>query len=104
MGTLFAFVVALVGILALYVAADRRRTIAVCLVEHRRVRVARGRLPAEVLAEIEDVVKRGRLETGRIVLRRDSGTIDVRTRGIHDANALQQLRNAIGRFPMARFR
>lgn len=100
----FAIVVAVLGIVVLYVAADRRRTVAVCVVERRKVRVARGRLPAEVLAEIEDVVRRGRLETGRVVLRRESGTIDVRTRGIHDENAVQQLRNAIGRFPPARFR
>ena len=104
MDVLFAVLVAVVGIVALYVAADRARTLAVCIIEKRKVRVVRGRLPAEVLAEIEDVVRRGRVETGRVVLRRESGTIDIRTRGIHDPNAMQQLRNTIGRFPLARFR
>ena len=64
----------------------------------------RGKLPAEVMGEIEDVVKRARLVTGTIIVRKEDGMITVRTRGIRDENAMQQLRNAVGRFPKARLR
>ena len=97
-------VVAVIGIAALYVAADRARTLVVYRIERGKLRVVRGRLPAEVLGEIEDVVKRARLASGTIIVRKEDGAVMVRTRGIDDENAVQQLRNAVGRFPKARLR
>jgi hypothetical protein len=100
-------VVIVLGVAALYVAADRARTLVVYRIDPKsrnRLAVVRGRLPAEVVGEIEDVVKRARLATGTIIVRKEDGMVTVRTRGIDDANAVQQLRNAVGRFPKARLR
>lgn len=96
------FLVAAVG--ALYVAADRARTLVVCAVDGGRVRIVRGRISAEALSEIADVVSRARLRSGRVVVRKEDGAVMVRVRGIDDKNAVQQLRNAIGRFSLARLR
>jgi hypothetical protein len=107
MGTWVIVVLAVVGIAALYVAADRARTLAVYRIgpgARGRLHLVRGRLPAEVTGEIEDVVKRARLASGTIIVRKEDGAVMVRTRGISDENAVQQLRNAVGRFPKARLR
>jgi len=107
MQLLVILVVVALGFTALYVAADRARTLVVYRIapgSRGRLHVVRGRLPAEVKDEIEDVVKRAKLTTGTIIVRKEDGMVTVRTRGIRDENALQQLRNAVGRFPKARLR
>jgi hypothetical protein len=95
--------IALGALVALYVAADRARTIAVVEMERGKARVVRGKLPAKVLAEIRDVAERNRL-TGTVTIRRESGAVRVDLSGIDDPRATQQLRNVIGRFRLAELR
>lgn len=100
---LFA-VVLVAAIVALYVAADRARTIAVCVFERGKVRVVRGRLRAEVVAEIADVAKRMSLGSGEVRVQKQKDVAVIVVKGVSDPRAEQQLRNALGRFPLARMR
>lgn len=95
--------IALAALVALYVSADRARTIAVVALERGSVRITRGRLPPRVLAEIRDVAERNRLQ-GLVTIRRESGAVRVDLGGIDDPRAAQQLRNVIGRFRLAELR
>lgn len=64
---------------------------------------ARGRIPGELLRDLEDVLQkshvtgiiRGRLEQGRVALRAGSELDDA---------TMQRLRNVVGRFPAARIK
>lgn len=103
------FVIAFVAgaIAVLLVAASRARTIAVCRVVGRKVHVERGALPPAVLYEIREVVSRAALARATIELRRENGGVRVVVRDVSDADrdaVEQRLRNAVGRFPLARFR
>lgn len=89
------------AIVAVVVAADRRRTLAVVAFERGAARATRGRLPARVMAEIRDVAERMRIRSGRVTVRRESGTVRVDISGVEDERAVQQLRNVIGRFRLA---
>lgn len=91
-------------IAAVVIAADRRRTLALVTFARGKATVARGRLPPRVLAEIRDVAERMRIPSGEVLLRRDSGTVEVTLKGIDDPRAAQQLRNVIGRFRLAELR
>lgn len=85
-------------IVAVVVAADRRRTIAVCAFEGGKVRIVRGRLSPRVLSEVRDVAERNRLSGGKLVIRRENRAIRLDLDGVGDARAAQQLRNVLGRF------
>jgi len=99
------FVVIIVGALvAVYVAADRARTIAICAFERGKVRVTYGRLAAGPLGELEDVAQRMKLTRGKVRIRKQKEFAVVEIDGVSDPRAEQQLRNALGRFPLARMR
>lgn len=91
-------VVVVAVLTALWVAADRSRTIAVVQLGPGRARVTRGRLAAGPLREVDDVVTRMKLGGGKMVLRRDGERAAVSVDSRIDARAAQQLRNVIGRF------
>lgn len=96
--------IALAALVALYVSADRRRTIAVVVFERGSARVARGKLPAKVLTEIRDVIERNRVGSGSVTIRRESGEVRVDLQKVSDPRVAQQLRNVIGRFRLAELR
>lgn len=79
-----------------------RRLLVVETVRGKRVR-ARGRVPLEVLREIEDVLERARA-TAVLSVRLDGrdGVRVVVDHGTLDEGALQRVRNVVGRFPRAR--
>jgi hypothetical protein len=89
---------------AVWVAADRRRTLAEIAFERGRATVIRGRLPTRVLAEVRDVAARNQIPAGRVLIRREDGRPRVDLSGIDDPRAAQQLRNVIGRFRLAELR
>lgn len=91
-------------IAALVISADRRRTIAIVVLERQTANVTRGRLPPRVLAEIRDVAERNRLTRGKVSIRRESGEVRLDLHGIDDPRVQQQLRNVIGRFRLAELR
>lgn len=79
-----------------------RRLLVIETVRGKRVR-ARGRVPLEVVREIEEVLERARA-TAVLSVRldgRDSVRVVVDHGKLDDA-ALQRVRNVVGRFPWAR--
>ncbi len=92
------------ALVALWVVADRRRTIATVAFERGRAKVVRGRLPARVMLEVRDVAERNRIAHGRLTVRREDGAPRVDLHGVDDPRAAQQLRNVIGRFRLAELR
>lgn len=79
-----------------------RRLLRIDVVRGKRV-AARGRVPLEVLHEIEDVLSRAKA-TCVVVVQLD-GRDGVRARvttGSLDEGALQRVRNVVGRHPRAR--
>jgi hypothetical protein len=94
---LVALVVVVLAIAALWMAADRARTIAVCRFSLGRVQVVRGRLAPAPLAEVVEIGRAMRIHSGAVIVRREGGAVAVRVRGLDD-QAAQRLRNALGRF------
>jgi hypothetical protein len=88
----------------LYVVADRYRTFAVCRIEHGRMRVVRGKLPARVRVELEEVVARSGLKGGGFSIKREDRRPQLFVDGIRDPNVVQRLRNVVGRFRSAEMR
>jgi hypothetical protein len=99
-----SIVFALVALAAIYVSADRARTFAVCRVERGRLSIVRGRLPARVRGEIEEVVARARIESASFSIKREDGRPRLFVHRLDDANVEQRLRNVLGRFDVAELR
>lgn len=89
---------------ALWIVADRRRTIATVAFDRGKAKVVRGRLPPRVMLEVRDVAERNRIPGGRLTVRREDGRPRVDLQGIDDPRVVQQLRNVIGRFRLAELR
>ncbi len=102
-GTL-GLLVLVAAVIALYVAADRARTIAVCDIERGKVTVTRGRLSPRVLGELRDIASRARIPHAKLVVRKENGAPALLLSGIDDERTAQQLRNTIGRFKIAELR
>ncbi|HVK65130.1 MAG TPA: DUF3634 family protein [Polyangium sp.] len=94
---LVAFVVVVI------VSVERTRRLLVVEAQAGKVARLSGRAPAELAADIEDVLNRSRA-TGTIVLRLQGGRVVVRTEKGIDETTAQRLRNVVGRFPVARLR
>ena len=103
-GAAIGIVVLVCALVALLVAADRTRVIAVCAVERGKLRVTRGRLSPRVLLELRDIASRRRIVRATIIVRKEDGAPTLRLTGVDDAGTAQQLRNAIGRFKLAELR
>jgi hypothetical protein len=90
------------AVLTIGVAAARALRLLELAVSKGRVASARGRAPAELLRELEDVFERTRA-TGRVVLRIEGGSVRVHVEGMDEMTA-QRVRNVVGRFPPARLK
>lgn len=87
--------------IALAVRANRR--LLVVRAHAGRIVRARGRAPGTLLHDFADVLSRARATcTVALVLR--GGSVEVEVRGDAGPNVAQQLRNVVGRFPLARLR
>lgn len=99
-------IVIALGVLAAVVAlwASARAAVTICVLEVTagKVHVARGGIAPRVLADIEDVVARPRIEraTLRIVRDRNHGRLEVR--GSVSDTQQQRLRNVLGSVPLAK--
>ncbi len=103
-GQLLGIAILIAAVVAVVVAADRYRTVAVVTFERGKAHATRGRLPARVMNEIRDVAERMKIRSGKVTIRRESGTARVDLTGVDDPRAAQQLRNVIGRFRLAELR
>lgn len=90
-------------LLGLVLAVESTRRLLVLDATAGRVVRMRGRGPSDLVSDLEDVVARSRA-SGRIVLRLESGRVAVHASGSFDEGTKQQLRNVVGRFPVARLR
>jgi hypothetical protein len=104
MDTIVILVLAIAALVALWFVADRARTFAVCRIERGRMRVVRGKIPARVRTELEEVVARSGLASGGFTIKREDGRPTLFVQGIDDPNVVQRLRNVVGRFRNAEMR
>jgi len=94
--------VALLGLMLLIGWGIRKdRELFALRVSHGRVVVARGRIPAALLGELEDVLARSG-STGRLVAVRSTGHAELRLQGQFPGHTAQRLRNVVGQVPLAR--
>lgn len=102
--TLAGLALLAIAIAALYVSADRARTFAVCSVNRGRLTIVRGKLPARVRSELEEVVARGGVASASFSIKREDGRPTLVLHALDDANVAQRLRNVVGRFSVAELR
>jgi hypothetical protein len=68
------------------------------------LRLRRGRLPPELLRDLGDVLERSKARRVKVRVVVESGQPRVRSQGDLAPAIEQQLRNVVGRFPVARIR
>ncbi len=95
---------ALLFLIGVLVAADATRRLLVIDVVAGKVLRLRGRGPADLVSDLEDVLRRTKNATGTVMLYLEGGRVTVRTTGSFDEGTKQMLRNVVGRFPTARLR
>ncbi len=98
---LFAAAVIVSALVALVVAAGRARELCVLSVRDGRVAITRGGLPGSVLEALGDVMRRGQVERATLRVLRDGDRARVSASGLDD-RVLQQARNVIGIYPLAK--
>ncbi|MBN9164583.1 MAG: hypothetical protein BGO98_16835 [Myxococcales bacterium 68-20] len=91
-----------VAVGALYVAARRAVTIAELDIERGIIRVVRGGIAPPILADLRDVAKRPPIDGLQVRILRSSGRAEVQLIGSVTDHQAQQIRNVIGRVPLAR--
>ena len=71
-------------------------------VREGKARFIRGKIPPRLLDDIVDVVSRSALTAGQIRVVKEDGRPRVTARGNFEASQIQQLRNVVGTYPLAR--
>ena len=94
-------VAAVLAALFFFVLVPRMNELFLVSVREGEVLVVRGRVPAALLHDIADVVRRARLRRGTIRAVRESGHSRLVTSGIDDGTT-QRLRNTFGTHPIQR--
>ncbi len=91
------------GIAAVIYSARRHAELFVVRVQGGQARFMRGRLPPQLLADITDVVKRGKIDSANIHVVAERGEPQVVAPEL-SAGVLQQLRNVVGMYKVAQIR
>jgi hypothetical protein len=99
----FGFLVLVLFGLLFYLWLRGATQLFVLEVAQGRVRFRRGRMPPSLLSELKDVLRGTRVE-GTVAAVTDRGDVRVVARGDFDEGTLQQVRNVVGRYPLARIR
>jgi hypothetical protein len=89
--------------LPLVIALSRANELFCVRVRGGKFRLVRGRLPARLLEDIRDVLKRARVQDGQLRVVSEQGKPRVVARGIREAD-LQKLRNVVGSYQVAQIR
>lgn len=90
--------------LPLIVALARASELARFVVRAGVVTRARGHVPARMLADVGDVVRRPRVAHALVRVVLEGGAPRVLVRGAMTAAQVQQLRNVVGGYPLAKLR
>lgn len=103
-----SLLIALLGLalltLPLWWAIQRAPDLFVVEVDGGRCRLRRGRLPPRLLDEIGDIVRRNRVEQGKLRVTLEGGQPRVLTDAGFSPAAQQQLRNVVGLYRPAQLR
>jgi hypothetical protein len=97
----FALTLTAVLLLPLIVAISRSNQLFVLRVSAGQLKFIRGRMPQALFDQISDILRGSHAEGALIVVKED-GRPRVTTRGQFDAGLLQQIRNVIGLYPLAK--
>ncbi|HRI67639.1 MAG TPA: DUF3634 family protein [Polyangium sp.] len=92
-----------VFVVLVVMAVDASRRLLDVHVDQGRVLKLEGRVPVELVHDVEDVLQRAK-ESGRVIVRLEGNRARVRVSGEIGEGTAQQLRNVVGRFPTARLR
>lgn len=95
-----------VGVLVLALLLWTRNLNELFLVSVRegRALVVRGRIPAGLLSDIEDISRRPRVARGSLRAYKSEGSAQLTISGAFDPNQAQRLRNTFSLYPVARLR
>jgi hypothetical protein len=102
-GLAFALGVAAVLLLPLIVAVLRSNQLFVLRVRAGELKFIRGRMPQPLFEQIADIV-RGTNATGELIVVTENGRPRLVPKGHFDAGLLQQTRNVVGLYPLAKIR
>jgi hypothetical protein len=91
-------------VIPLAIAISRALDLFVVQVRDGTVRLVRGRAPARLLADLGDVVRRPRVSSATLRVVTEQGRPRLIARGSLSEAQLQQLRNVIGTWPVAKIR
>ena len=92
----------LLAMLLLWFAARGAITVCVAEVRDGKLEVTHGGLAPRILADLNDVLKRPRVERATLRILRSRGHAQVQASGDLSEAQLQQLRNVIGSVPLAK--
>jgi hypothetical protein len=93
----------LLSIVLLAFAAQRANELFVVSVDAERIEHRRGRIPGRLLEEIRDLLRRDRSHGVIKVISRE-GRPYLSVRGSFSNDVVQQLRNVVGLYPLAKIR
>lgn len=99
----FALLLAALLLLPLVVAVLRSNQVFVLRVHSGQLKFIRGRMPQQLYDQISDTV-RGSNAAGELIVVTDAGRPRVTSKGQFDPGLLQQLRNVVGLYPLAKIR
>jgi hypothetical protein len=102
-GTAFALGLAALLLLPLIVAIFRSNQLFVLRVRAGKLKFIRGRMPQPLFEQISDIV-RGTNATGHLIVVTENGRPRLVPKGQFDAGLLQQTRNVVGLYPLAKIR
>jgi hypothetical protein len=102
-GLTFALGLAAVLLLPLIVAIFRSNQLFVLRVRAGQLTFVRGRMPQPLFEQIADIV-RGTDTTGELIVVTEDGRPRLIPKGRFDAGLLQQTRNVVGLYPLAKIR
>jgi hypothetical protein len=104
MTLLVALAILAASVIPLAIAIARASELFTAEVRHGSVRLVRGRAPTRLLDDLQDVVARPRVRAATLRVVTEQGRPQLIARGELSETQLQQLRNVVGTWPVAKIR
>jgi hypothetical protein len=102
-GSTLALLLAAALVVPLVVAVARANQVFVLRVRAGQLKFVRGRIPQSLFDQIADIV-RGSSASGDLIVVTDNGRPRLTSSGQFDPGLLQQARNVVGLYPLAKIR